>query len=186
MNAFAQAVANWHDFYHVVSDAAAALMGLLFVSLSLNADVITRKVNADLRALAAQTFTSFICLVMFAVLFLIPDQGPLGLGIPMLGIDMIVLYVTVGHFRQAFQNRARAWGNNRLILRFAIPVACLVTIFVVAITVLLGQTNGLYWFVPVTILLIWDASLNAWDLLLRLREPRRESKAKVQTDKPPT
>jgi hypothetical protein len=37
--------------------------------------------------------------------------------------------------------------------------------------VLLGQTSGLYWLVPVMIMLIWDASLNAWDLLLRLREP---------------
>jgi pimeloyl-ACP methyl ester carboxylesterase len=36
-------------------------LGLLFVSLSLNVDVITREENADLRVLAAQTFTSFIC-----------------------------------------------------------------------------------------------------------------------------
>jgi hypothetical protein len=35
MDAFAQAVAGWHDFYHVIGDAAAALMGLLFVSLLL-------------------------------------------------------------------------------------------------------------------------------------------------------
>ena len=178
MNAFAQTVANWHDFYHVVGDAAAALMGLLFVSLSLNADVIARKANADLRALAAQTFTSFICLIMFAVLFLIPDQGKLGLGLPMLGIDLIVLFVTARHFLQAIRKRARPWGRGQLALRFAIPVFCLVTIFVVAITVLLGQTGGLYWFVPVTILLIWDASLNAWDLLLRLREPHRELEVK--------
>jgi hypothetical protein len=42
---------------------------------------------------------------------------------------------------------------------------------IVAISVLLAQTNGLYWLVPVMILLIVDASMNAWDLLLRLREP---------------
>ncbi len=52
MGAFTQAVTGWHDYYQVIGDAAAALMGLLFVSLSLNAGVITRKTNADLRALA--------------------------------------------------------------------------------------------------------------------------------------
>jgi hypothetical protein len=107
MNAFAQAVEGWHDYYHVIGDAAAALMGLLFVSLSLNAGVITRKANADLRALAAQTFTSFICLVMFALLFVIPDQGPHGLGLPMLGIDLILLYVTAQHFLEARRKRSR-------------------------------------------------------------------------------
>lgn len=35
---------------------------------------------------------------------------------------------------------------------------------------LLGETRGLYWLVPVMILLIWDACMNAWDLVLRLRE----------------
>jgi hypothetical protein len=46
-----------------------------------------------------------------------------------------------------------------------------VALLIIAVSVLLGQTAGLYWLVSVMILLIWDASLNAWDLLLRLREP---------------
>jgi hypothetical protein len=173
MDAFAQAVNGWHDYYHVIGDAAAALMGLLFVSLSLNAGVITRKDNEDLRALAAQTFTSFICLIMFALLFVIPNQGPRGLGLPMLGIDLIMLFVTAKRVLQVRRKGARLWGRGSLMLRFIIPTICFVIILVVAITVLLGMTGGLYWFVPVTILLIWDASLNAWDLLLRLHVPER-------------
>jgi hypothetical protein len=60
------------------------------------------------------------------------------------------------------------------LFRFAIPTICLVTVLVIAVTMLLGKTGGLYWFVPVTILLLWDASLNAWDLLLKLHEPQKE------------
>jgi hypothetical protein len=52
MDAFAQAIEGWHDFYLMVGTAAATLVGLLFVSLSLNVDVITREANADLRVLA--------------------------------------------------------------------------------------------------------------------------------------
>jgi len=172
MDTFAQAVNGWHDYYHVIGDAAAALMGLLFVSLSLNVKVITHKANADLRMLAAQTFVSFICLIMFAVLFLIPDQGPLGLGLPMLGIDLTVLCATAQQFWKARRKQSRFWRRGHLALRFAIPAICFVTVLIVAVTVLLGRTGGLYWFVPVTMLLIWDASLNAWDLLLRLYEPQ--------------
>jgi hypothetical protein len=170
MDAFAQTVEGWHDFYHVVGDAAAALMGLLFVSLSLNADLITRRKNADLRVLAAQTFQDFILVLMFAVVVLIPDQGPRGLGWPLLGIDTIGLYATLRRLIQTRRSRPRPWGRGGLARRFVIPTLCFVTVMVVAISILLGFTGGLYWLVPVVILLIWDASLNAWDLLLRLRE----------------
>jgi hypothetical protein len=175
MDTFTQAVEGWHDFYIVIGTAAATLMGLLFLSLSLNADVITRKTNVDLRVLAAQTFTSFICVLMFAVLFLIPRQGPQGLGLPLLGIDGMGLYTTVRRFLDMRHNRPRTWGRGSLARRFAIPTLCFVTLMIIAVSVLLGQTSGLYWLVPVMILLIWDASLNAWDLLLRLREPPKES-----------
>jgi hypothetical protein len=175
MDTFAQAVEGWHDFYLMIGTAAATLVGLLFVSLALNADVIIRKANADLRLLAAQTFTNFICVIMFAVLFLIPQQVPAGLGLPLLGIGGLGLTITVRRFLQARSSQPRAWGRGSLARRFARPTLCFVTLMAVAVSVLLGQTGGLYWLVPVMILFIVDASLNAWDLLLRLREPAAES-----------
>jgi hypothetical protein len=57
----------------MIGTAAATLIGLLFVSLSLNAGVMTRKSNADLRALAAQTLGKFLSVLTFAVVFLIPS-----------------------------------------------------------------------------------------------------------------
>jgi hypothetical protein len=168
MGAFAQAVESWHDFYHVIGDASAALMGLLFVSLSLNVQVITRRSNADLRLLAVQAFTSFLSTLMFTILFLIPDQGPMGLGWPMLGIDLILIYVTVNRILEARRNRPQAWGGLMYVLRFAVPIICFVAVMVIAVSVLMGKTDGLIWFVPVVIVLFWIASVNAWDLLLKL------------------
>jgi hypothetical protein len=175
VDAFAQAVEGWHDFYLMIGAAAATLVGLLFVSLSLNVDAITRPENADLRMLAAQTFTSFICVVAFSVLFLIPDQGPPGLGLPLLGIGLYGLYRTVRESLETRRKRPRAWGRGGVARRFVVPILCFVTLVVIAVSVLLGQTYGLYWLVPVMILLIVTASSNAWQLLLRLREPPRGS-----------
>lgn len=174
MDAFIQAVDRWHDFYIMIGTAAATLMGLLFVSLSLNADLITRQENADLRVLAGQTFTSFICVLMFAVLFLIPRQGPMGLGLPLLGIDAIGLVATVRRFIGARHSPRRAWGRGSVALRYAIPAVCFAALLVIAVSVLMSRTDGLYWLVPVMIMLIWDASLNAWHLLLGLRETAKE------------
>jgi len=170
MTSFEQIISSWHDFYIMVGTAAATLIGLLFVSLSLNADAITRKENTILRLLAAQSFASFISVLMFAVLFLIPDQSPNGLGLPLLFIDLIGIVMLARRLRQTYQNRALAWSRGGILLRFAIPLASFLTLLIIAIDVLLGNAFDLYWLVPVMILLILDASLNAWNLLLKLRD----------------
>jgi modulator of FtsH protease len=175
MDTFAQAVEGWHDFYLMTGTAAATLVGLLFVSLSLNVEVITHEANADLRMLATQTFTSFLNVTMLAVIFLIPHQVPLGLGVPLLGISVYGLYETMGRLLKTRRARPRAWGRGGIARRFIIPIVSFVALFAIAVSVLLGQIGGLYWLVPVMILLIVAASLNAWDLLLRLHEPPTES-----------
>jgi hypothetical protein len=71
--------------------------------------------------------------------------------------------------------RPRVWGRLGLTQRFVIPAACFVTLMIIAASVLLGRTGGLYWLVPVMILLLVAASRNAWDLLMRLRQPRTET-----------
>jgi len=174
MGTFSQIVEGWHDFYHVIGDASAALMGLLFVSLSLNVRAITRKANAELRLLAVQSFISYIAALMFAVIFMIPNQGPMGLGLPMLGIDLIVLYTTLLRLFEARHNRPHTWARGDFTIRFAVPVVCFIAVLIIAISVLMGKTAGLYWFVPVVIILFWVASINAWELLLRLGKPSKE------------
>jgi hypothetical protein len=144
MEALAQLVEGWHDFYHVIGDAAAALMGLLFVSLSLNVGAITRKANADLRLLAIQTFTSYISTLMFALIFLIPDPGRWSLGGPLLGIDLIVLFVLASRILETHQNRLVKWGRGRVAFRFVIPILCFLGVLAIAVSVLMGKTSGLY------------------------------------------
>jgi hypothetical protein len=168
VSGFALAVESWHDFYHVIGDASGALMGLLFVSLSLNVRAVTRESSADLRFLASETFASFISGLMFSVLFLIPDQGPLGLGVPMIFIDALVLYVTVRRFLEIRRHPSGTLGGTALAIRFAVPTLCFLAVLGIAVSVLMGKTGGLIWFVPVIITLFWIASVNAWDLLLHL------------------
>jgi uncharacterized membrane protein SirB2 len=170
MQTFSQVVAGWRDFYLMVGTAAATLVGLLFVSLSLNADAISRKKNADLRALAEQTFASFLFILMFAVFFLIPGQEPLGLGLPLLGVGLLAMYVTVRHFLLSRRHHRRRWGWWSVTSRFVAAAVCFSGLIAIAILLLLGNTGGLNWLVSIMILLIISASFNAWNLLLRLRK----------------
>jgi hypothetical protein len=175
MDPFSEAVNTWHDFYLMVGTAAATLVGLLFVSLSLNVDAITLPINSDLRELAEQTFSTFLSILSFAILFLIPHQAPLGLGLPLFAVGGFGLIRTIRRILRSQPSHPRAWGQSNLIRRFIAPVIGYLALIVISITVMIGRTGGLYWLIPVMISLIVAASMNAWDLLLGLREPQQKS-----------
>jgi len=62
-----------------------------------------------------------------------------------------------------------------MVCRFAVPTICFLALMFLAVLVLLDQASAMYWMVPVMILLIVEASLNAWDLLIRFRKPVKGS-----------
>lgn len=145
------------------------------MSLSLNAHLIGGEANAGLRVLAAQTFSNFIFVLLFAVVFLIPDQRPKGLGLPLVGMGLYGVFVSVRRLLMARRTHARVWGRGSVARHVAGSALCYLALLAVAVSVLLGQTAGLYWLVTVMILLIVEASRNAWDLLLNLRRQQTET-----------
>ena len=78
------ALTEWHDFFAAVAGVAATLVGLLFVALALNPAVMADRGPAGLRTWAGQTFHSFLMVLVFALVILIPDADSLGLGLPLL------------------------------------------------------------------------------------------------------
>ena len=92
MDTFAAQVQEWQLFYATLAGASATLTGLLFVSLSLNIDLLNQPQNAHLMRRAGQAFASFLYILTIALTFLIPDQTPAGLGIVMLILGGIGFY----------------------------------------------------------------------------------------------
>jgi hypothetical protein len=170
MGTFTETLASWHDFYVMVGTAAATLMGLLFLSLSLNSHLITGDENAKARLMAAQTFSNFLSVLMFAVLFLIPDPGRWGLGVPLAFIGSAGLYGAIKRSVTARRADTRTSGSLRVARHGLASALCYLALIVVAVTVLLGHTDGLYWLIPVMLVLIAEASRGAWKLLMQPRD----------------
>ncbi len=80
---FAQAVAAWADFYACTGTAAATLLGLLFVAVSLRTGIFRAAEVADVRDEAVYTFGTFLALMLVAGVFLVPDQRPAGVAVPL-------------------------------------------------------------------------------------------------------
>jgi hypothetical protein len=173
---FGQAVAGWHDFYVLVGTAAVTLLGLLFVAVSLNLEVIAGEGHADLRGRAVLTFNSFLYILIFALIFLIPDQTPALLGWPLLLVGGLGVYTLSQNLRRIWQARDQAHppGRGFLFWRVILPICWSVALLVVSATVVAGQTTWLIWLVPVFMARLIAAVRNAWDLLLHVGHDKRE------------
>jgi UDP-N-acetylmuramyl pentapeptide phosphotransferase/UDP-N-acetylglucosamine-1-phosphate transferase len=165
---FTDTLLGWHDLFLLVGGAAATLMGLLFVGLSLNLDIIRRKAHDDLREIAAQTGNNFFYPLLFAVIFLIPGQTRLSLGLCLLILGVFAELGTIDHLVRT-RRKAKSIGAPALTRRFILPLISLALMILVAIGVLAGEPLSLYGTVVAIVILLVAAVQNAWDLLLTIR-----------------
>ena len=70
---------------------------------------------------------------------------------------------------------APAWGRGQRRAPRGWPALCYLALVAIAVSVLLGHTAGLYWLVPVMLVLIVEASRNAWELLQQQRSQGMET-----------
>jgi hypothetical protein len=81
-------VHEWDTFAVVVGSSAGALVGLLFVAISIHAARMAE--SADLRGRAAQTLVIFAALLLIALLLAIPGQSRRVLGAEFLLLAALV------------------------------------------------------------------------------------------------
>ena len=171
MNSFSQLVHEWQIFYATIATAAATLVGLLFVSMSLNVRMFTGNKNIGLKKLAILTLTNFLYIIIFALIFLIPRQGPIGLGLPLMCNGFAGLMSTIPHLRTLLSNIPQGISRRNTYIRAAMTlVAYLVLIIVSFLVMVRASTASLYWLVAPMILLLISASRNTWSLLISVRE----------------
>jgi hypothetical protein len=65
-DAFSQALADWTAFYALMGGAAATLLGLLFVAVSVRLNIFHQREVADVRDFAAFTFGTFLVAIAVA------------------------------------------------------------------------------------------------------------------------
>jgi len=173
---FAAIIDEWHDFYMLAGSAAATLLGLLFVAVSLHIDTIakTRK-SSDVVEFARRTLSNFLVILAFAFIFVIPSQSRYGTGIPLLLLGLVEMW-SIAKLWKRFEfgsKEERVLDTEQFRSSLLIPntVCYMVQIFI-SVELLYGNTNYLGWMTMVVIWLIIDASESAWILMLRLAETK--------------
>ena len=102
---FGAVLAGWHDFFLATAGASAALLGLLFVGVSINLGTIAAAERADLRTRAAQAFSNLVFVVMIALVMLIPDPEPSVIALDLAAVAVLGLFRVARNLLTIFRAR---------------------------------------------------------------------------------
>jgi hypothetical protein len=166
---YSEIVAGWETLYLLVGTAAATLMGLLFVAISINVEKFQQAMRMDLRNFGALTFNSFFYVLLVAILFLTPGLGWRGTGVVLLLLGVVDLTNALLQLRRA-KGAGNADRREEVESRFTFPILCLVALVISAVLILFRVSASLYVVSLAAVLLLGAASVNAWLLLVRADE----------------
>jgi hypothetical protein len=114
---FHSAIDALHPFYSLVGEAAATLLGLLFVSVTFNRQILEPSSGSTHRRHAENIFRQFVFLVWLSLTMLLP-LTPLELGWSLLLQSLcFFIWIFVGFCRSFFvppTSRNRSWWKNYL------------------------------------------------------------------------
>jgi hypothetical protein len=156
---------EWSDFFVAAAGASAALLGLLFVAVSINLERILKYPGLPGRALEAMM--QLTCVLLASLAGLVPGQSHVALGIELL---VVVAAIAAIVLRQPILV-ADASGREQLswtISRWTVRLAGLIPIGVAGLSLAFEAGGGLYWLAAGIALATVAAIAGAWVLLVEI------------------
>jgi len=167
---YADAVQSWRDFYVTAGAAAATLVGLLFVGLSLHIRVVVSQ--ADVKSLARITLADFFVILLVALVILAPLGDAGATAAWLIAVAAVSAALVVRPAAEGFRrSRTRTIGLRVLLWRFGLSTFCYLGVGSMGVLFRLGDVNGaLSGLLLVVVLLLVVAVRNTWDLLVTVAD----------------
>ncbi|HXJ21856.1 MAG TPA: hypothetical protein VMT03_16645 [Polyangia bacterium] len=161
----AYTTAGWDSFFVAEVGASAALVGLLFLSVSIN---LTRILSfPQLPGRAAETMIILIGVLVNASLALVPGQPPAGLALEMLAVGLFVWAYPI--YLQRRTARGPGAPPRAMVIRVLTHQLATAPMLFAGLSLLARWGGGLYWLVPGTIFSFSAGLVNAWVLLVEIQ-----------------
>lgn len=159
---------HWHDFNVALVTAAAGLLGLLFVALSIHIRALNDQRNAELRSVARTVFLGYVVALAFGFFALLP-QTLTAFGLELIGLNLVALFPFAAAARSGLRASGVGYDRRVTIGQFAAGFALIAISLTGAIGVTVGETWAIYLSAGIAILsLLWGV-FNTWELIFRMQ-----------------
>ena len=168
-------LAPWHEFYALLGTAAAALVALLFVAVSIATRILTSAPESrrNTATYMSPVVFHYANILFLSLIVLIPTQTWESFGI-------VIAAASVGSFCYSLLVMVRVHRNS--ISDFsdrigygAVPMLCYAAGLVSSWLILKEQPAGLNLLAGAALVLLVDNIRNAWDLMISLAQHDRAS-----------
>ena len=157
---------QWSNYFVMVGGGAAALVGLIFVAMSISPGAIIR--NATHRNRAINMLTGFTAVFMACGVALIGNQSIGALGVEWLILWLVATAVFIRGYVRAIAAGMSSIGLNAP--RLAGGTLCYLAEVLGAILLILGLGTGLYIAAVASIVLFGFLISGAWPLIVGIHE----------------
>jgi hypothetical protein len=167
MESPARVLEHWGDFYLLIGTAAAALLALLFVAVSLGTGYLTEQKATATRTFFSPIVIHFAVVLFLAAIALVPSHHRLFFVVLIGGTGLVGLIVSAVTTVQLLRNNWTRYLVDRLGYGL-LPAMAYIALLVAAAMMQGGHEFSLDTFAGALLLLMMVNIRNAWDLMLSM------------------
>jgi hypothetical protein len=158
----------WHDFNVALVTAAAGLLGLLFVALSIHIRALSDIRNAELRAVARTIFLGYVVSLAIGFLALMP-QSLWAFGLEVLALNLAATIPFAGAARAGLRPTGVGYDRRVTVAQFIAGFALFAVALVGSIGVAVGESRALFLLAGIAVVALLWGVFNTWELIFRMQ-----------------
>jgi len=163
---------TWQNFYEMLGGAGATLLGLLFVSVSMNAQIILGSTHMQSRRLAEQAFQNYLAVLVVALLVSLPTIGDESLGYTLLSVTGIWSGWALVRLVSTLRNPIIGDTRRNVVRRYLATIGGFGLIVYAALDLVIGKGDQMTYIAVGAMLLLISATIASWELLTKVAEDK--------------
>ena len=162
----------WHDFNVSLVTAAAALLGLLFVALSIHVRTLSATRNAELRAIARTIFLGYLVSLGFGFVLLMP-QTLAAAGTELLALTALSIIPFTAAARAGLRPVGIGFDRRVTVVQFISGFLLFAVTLSADLVLLAGDARALFALGAVAIMSLLWGLFNTYELIFRVQSVER-------------